>query len=147
MLKANGDAIHINGVNGSVLIANNALYANDGRAVYADGTTGQINMLGNAGKGSLVGVSAGFNAAGNMRSDFALANYSGSPSMDLVPSDGVLVATADSTRLANHDFNLGLRSPQADVGAYRANATGNPGWPLQPGFKALDRIFSDNFDP
>ncbi|MEO7934874.1 MAG: right-handed parallel beta-helix repeat-containing protein [Dokdonella sp.] len=147
VLKVNGDAIHINGVSGSVLIANNALYANNGRAVYADGTTSQVTMLGNAGKGSLSGVIGGFNASGNITTDFASANYSGIPPMDLVPIQGLLVGTAISANLASDDFNLRLRSPQADAGAYRADAAGNIGWPLQAGFKSLDRIFADNFDP
>ncbi len=147
VLKASGDAIHINGVSGSVLIANNALYANNGRAVYADGMTSQVSMLGNVGKGSLSGVIGGFNASGNITTDFTSANYSGTPPMDLVPSAGLLVGSAASPQLASDDFNLRLRSPQADVGAYRANAVGNTGWLLQAGFKSLDSIFTDNFDP
>ncbi len=147
VLKANGDAIHINDVSGSVLIANNALYADNGRAVYADGMTSQVAMLGNVGKGSLSGVNGGFNATGNIMTDFASANYSGTPPMDLVPIQGPLVGTANTANLASDDFNLRLRSPQADVGAYRTDAAGNTGWPLQAGFKSLDSIFTDNFDP
>ena len=146
VLKASGDAIHVNDVSGNVLIANNALYAQSGRAVYADGTTSLVTMLANAGQGTLAGVSAGFNNAGNLAMDFASANYSGVPPMDLVPANGLLVGTANAANLAELDFNAALRLPQADIGAYRSNPVGNSGWPLQAGFKTADLIFADGFE-
>lgn len=147
VLKASGDAIHFNGVNGSVLIANNALYAQNGHAVYAAGTTALVTMLANAGKGSLTGVSGGFDSSGNITTDFALANYSGIPPMDLVPPGGRLAGTAAIAQLAIDDFNGRTRQPQADIGAYRSNPAGNDGWPLQAGFKNTDSIFADGFEP
>ena len=146
VLKASGDALHINGVSGSVLIANNALYAQNGRAVYADGTTGLVTMLANAGKGTLAGVGSGFDGSGNIAADFTSANYTGAPPMDLVPANGLLVGTANSATLAELDFNAVLRLPQTDVGAYRAHAVGNRGWPLQAGFKLAELIFADGFE-
>jgi hypothetical protein len=147
VLKASGDAIHINDITGSVLIANNALYAQSGRAVYADGTTSLVTLLANIGTGSLSGVSSGFNAGGNIAADFASANYSGAPPMDLVPATGALVGSANAVNLALDDFNATPRTPQRDVGAYRSNAAGNPGWVLQAGFKEPPILFADGFDP
>ncbi len=147
VLKASGDALHINGVSSSVMIANNALYAGNGRAVYADGTTTQITMLANIGSGSLSGVSGGFDASGNIATDFAAASYAGAPPMDLVPLGGRLAGSANPANLASDDFNLRLRTPQSDVGAYRADAAGNMAWPLQASFKVVDMLFKDGFDP
>ncbi len=147
VLKASGDAIHINGVSGSVLIANNALYVANGRAVYADGTTSLVTMLANVGTGTLAGVSGGFDGSGNIATDFVSANHSGAPPMDLVPPGGRLAGTAAITHLPADDFNGRLRQPQADIGAYRANPLGNTSWPLQGGFKDLDSIFVDGFEP
>ncbi len=146
VLKASGDALHINDVSASVLLANNALYAPNGRAVYVDGATGQVTMLANVGAGTLSGVSGGFNANGNIAVDFASANYSGRPPLDLVPVAGLLVASADATNLAVDDFNGVLRGSRRDVGAYRSNPLGNTGWPLQEGFKVQPIIFADGFD-
>lgn len=146
VLKAGGDALHINDVSGSVLVANNALYAQSGRAVYADGATGQVTMLANIGSGSLSGVSGGFNAGGNIAADFAAANYSGRPPMDLVPVSGLLVDGADMANLADDDFNGVWRLPRRDVGAYRRDPLGNSGWQLQEGFKTQPLIFVDGFD-
>ncbi len=146
VLKATGDALHINDVSGSVLVANNALYAQSGRAVYADGATGQVTMLANIGSGTLSGVSGGFNASGNIATDFASANYSGRPPMDLVPRGGLLVGGADPASLPGDDFNGVSRAPWRDTGAYRGDPAGNAGWPLQEGFKTLPLIFADGFD-
>ncbi|MGB0133462.1 right-handed parallel beta-helix repeat-containing protein [Dokdonella sp.] len=146
VLKASGDALHINDITGSVLIANNALYAQSGRAVYADGTTSLVTMSANVGTGSLDGVGSGFNASGNITTDFASANYTGAPPMDLVPTAGLLVATANAATLAQDDFNAVPRTPQFDVGAYRSAVAGNSGWPLQAGFKEQPILFADGFD-
>ena len=146
VLKASGDAIHINDVAGDVLIANNALYAPNGRAIYVDGASNLAISLANVGTGSLTGVSGGFENTGNIATDFSLANYSGTPPMDLVPMSERLVGSANTDNLAADDFNLRLRIPQADVGAYRADPAGNPGWLLQAGFKSIDSIFEDGFE-
>ena len=146
VLKASGDAIHINDITGSVLIANNGLYAANGRAVYADGTTALVTMSANVGTGSLSGASGGFDGSGHIGTDFAQANYTGAPPMDLVPAGGRLAGHANGTTLPVDDFNVRQRHPQVDVGAYRADPLGNTGWSLQAGFKDLDMIFADGFD-
>ena len=134
-------------LHGGELIANNALYAQSGRAVYADGTTSFVTLLANAGTGTLVGVSAGFDGSGNIAVDFASAGYAGAPPMDLVPPGGRLAGNAALAHLPVLDFNGQLRQPQADIGAYRSNPLGNGGWPLQGGFKDTDLIFADGFEP
>lgn len=146
VLKAHGDAIHLNNVGGSVLIANNALYAPNGRAVSAAGATNLVTMLANVGKGTLTGVSGGFDGSGNLATDFVSANYSGAPPMDLVPPGGRLAGNAVIAHLPADDFNGRLRLKQADIGAYRSNPVGNTVWPLQRGFKDIDTIFADSFE-
>jgi parallel beta helix pectate lyase-like protein len=147
VLKASGDAVHVSDVAASVLIANNALYAPNGSAVFANGTTGLVTMIANVGTGALSGVSGGFDAGGDIATDFSDANYSGTPPQDLVPRAGRLVGSADAATIAGDDFNAVSRSPLVDVGAYRNDPAGNQGWPLQAGFKTLgDNIFADGFE-
>lgn len=146
VLKGGGDAVHINDITGSMLISNNALYAANGRAVYADGTTALVTMSANAGTGSLSGVSGGFDSTGDIGIDFASANYTGAPPMDLVPPGGRLAGHANGAHLPADDFNGRFRQPRIDIGAYRTDALGNTGWPLQAGFKDTDSIFADGFE-
>ena len=146
VLKASGDALHINDVAGAVLIANNALYAASGNAVFANGSTNLVTLVANVGMGSLSGVSGGFDANGDITTDFSHANFSGTPPQDLVPPSGRLVGSADAASIVADDFNGVARSPELDVGAYRNNPAGNQGWPLQAGFKEMDSIFANGFD-
>jgi MYXO-CTERM domain-containing protein len=52
-------------------------------------------------------------------------------------SGSALVGVADVAHLVVDDFNATARDGQADVGAYKFDADGNPGWTLGPGFKDL----------
>ena len=147
VLKASGDALHISDVAGAVLVANNALYAASGNAVFAGGSSNLVTMIANVGTGSLSGVSGGFDASGDVTTDFSAASYSGAPPQDLVPRAGRLVGTGDAATLAIDDFNAESRVPTFDVGAYRNDPAGNQGWPLQAGFKEFGNvIFADGFD-
>ncbi|HVT31291.1 MAG TPA: right-handed parallel beta-helix repeat-containing protein [Rhodanobacteraceae bacterium] len=147
ILKSSGDALHISDVAGDVLVANNALYAANGNAIFANGATDRVTLVANAGTGSLSGVSGGFDANGDIAADFGDADYSGAPPQDLVPRAGRLVGSADAATLATDDFNATPRFPALDVGAYRNDPVGNPGWPLQAGFKRLDdALFANGFD-
>jgi hypothetical protein len=146
-LMANGNGIKLNSVSGSVVIANNAIYAPNGYAISASGTLTGITSIANAGQGSLNGVSTGFAASGNLMADFLGANLGGTPPQNLMPRGAVLVGTASTTYLPSDDFYSRPRNAQADIGAYRADAGGNPGWPLQAGFKILDEIFVGDFEP
>ena len=147
VLKASGDALHISDVAGAVLVANNALYAAGGNAIFANGSTGSVTSIANIGMGSLAGIGGGFDASGDIAADFSDANFSGAPPQDLVPRTGRLVGAGDAATLAVDDFNGQARKPLLDVGAYRSNPNGNQGWQLQAGFKVLfDEIFADGFD-
>ena len=146
ILKANGDAIHINGIVGAVVVANNALYAPTGNAIYVDGATGFVAASANVGVGALSGIAGGFDASGDIATDFASANYGGAPPQDLVPRAGHLVGAADAATIAIDDFNAMPRGATLDVGAYRNDPDGNPGWPLQAGFKSIDSIFANGFE-
>jgi hypothetical protein len=147
VLKAAGDALHLSDVAGDVLVANNAFYAANGNAIFANGATDRITLVANVGTGSLSGVSGGFDASGDIATDFGDASYSGAPPQDLVPHAGRLVGTADAATLAIDDFNDVTRWPALDVGAYRNDPAGNQGWPLQAGFKEFGAvIFANGFD-
>ena len=51
VLNAGGDAVSLRGISGSVVIANNALYAQDGWAFFVNGGTSGLVFAGNAGMG------------------------------------------------------------------------------------------------
>ncbi|MBS0556239.1 MAG: right-handed parallel beta-helix repeat-containing protein [Proteobacteria bacterium] len=138
--------IRLNGVSGTVIVANNAIYAPNGNAIYANGALGGVTVVANAGAGSLSGVASGFDNSGNIASDFFSANLSGVPPQNLVPKGNVLVGTANASYLPSDDFSTNARTT-ADIGAYRAVASGNPGWPIQAGFKVDDQIFANGFEP
>jgi len=144
-LMPSGNGIKLNGVSGSVVVANNAIYAPNGDAIAANGTLTQLTLSANAGVGSLNGVAAGFNAGGNLATDFFGATLTGAPPQNLLPKGALLVGTANAALLPGEDFYANARGSQRDIGAYRANAIGNPGWPLQAGFKILDEIFVGDF--
>jgi Right handed beta helix region len=146
VLKASGDALHVSDVAGPVLVADNALYAPNGNAIFASGSGDLVTLVANVGVGGENGVSGGFDASGDIAADFGGASFSGAPPQDLVPRAGRLVGTADAGTIATDDFNLARRAPALDVGAYRNDPLGNPGWPLQAGFKSIDAIFSDGFE-
>ena len=137
ILKAGGDAIRSDGIVGSVLIANNAIYAQSGNAIRVAGELGAVSVTGNVGTGSLMGITAGFDPGGAIASDFVAATFSGAPPNDVFPAGGsLLVGAASAPKLASDDFNGTLRDGQLDAGAYKFDASGNPGWVIVPGFKA-----------
>jgi hypothetical protein len=144
-LMPNGNGIKLNAVSGSVTIANNAIYAPNGRAIDANGTLGGIVSMANAGQGVLNGVTSGFSASGNVANDFVSATLSGVPPQNPVPLGSFLIGKAAAASLPRDDFDGHPRGTQADIGAYRTNATGTPGWGLAPAFKVLDEIFFDGF--
>lgn len=148
VLSSNGPGIRVNGATGAVSIANNAIYAPASNAIQATTSgAGSVTAIANAGQGGMSGIGSGFAATGNLATDFFAASQSGAPPQNLVPKGSVLPATANLAALAADDFMASSRGGQADIGAYRANANGNPGWPLQAGFKILDEIFVGDFQP
>jgi MYXO-CTERM domain-containing protein len=129
-----GDGITSTGITGSVLIANNAVYSQNGNAIRVAGDLGGVTVAGNVGEGSLDGASSGL-AAGSLAADFIAASYGNAVPNDVFPKPGsALIGAGDSGHMVDDDFNGTLRNGVADVGAY-VFAASNPGWTLAAGFK------------
>lgn len=113
---------------GPIIIANNAVYGN--RSMVLPRNPG-ITLAGNAGSGSLDGwarASANeWNGGGSLRSDF-----SGGDDRFFPSSGGILEGGAAVRFLVPDDFNGTRRAASRDVGAYRHDPEGNPGWTIGP---------------
>lgn len=135
VLKATGDAISLRGTTGTVLIANNAVYAAAGRGIFVSGgNLAGLTVAGNVGTGGLSGT-AGTLTAGDLGADFVAASLSGAPPNDVFPkAAGALAGAGASAHVVSDDFNGTARGGVADVGAYKV-AGANPGWTLQDSFK------------
>lgn len=135
---ANGDGVNVRNVTGSVLIANNAVYAQGGTAIrLISGSTGLVSLAGNVGQGGLSGASTGYVNGNGIALDFVAAHFNGAPPIDLFPRAGsALIGAAVAAHAVAADFNGTSRSGSADAGAYRYSAAGNPGWRIVAGFKA-----------
>ena len=135
VLQASGDAISLRNISGSVVIANNALYAQAGRAFFVNGGTSGLVFEGNVGVGGVSDASL-MMLSGDLSMDFVDASFAGEPPMDLFPKPGsTLRASGSEPHVTPDDFNGTLREGVADVGAYAFSADGNPGWMLEAGFK------------
>ena len=135
VIAPNHDALRIQGVSGSVTVANNALYAMSGRAFFVGGGSAMVTSAGNIGVGAQEGISGGF-ATGDISADFVAADFSGGLPSDVFPAaGGALVAAGDLPNVIAADFNGTDRMGIADVGAYAYRAAGNPGWTLAEDFK------------
>jgi hypothetical protein len=133
----NNDAgIIVRNVVGSVVVANNAVYAQSGSAIrLVSGNLSLVTVAGNVGQGGLEGKSGGFVAGNGIAADFVAATF-GVPPIDVFPKAGsALIGAASSTHTTPLDFNGTSRSGSSDAGAYRFNSTGNPGWKIVAGFK------------
>ena len=136
LVPGGGAGIRTDGIVGPVVIANNAFYGNGGNAMQATGDLGQLTVVGNVGIGPLQGISSGFDGSGSLVADFVSASFSGTVPNDVFPATGgKLVGTGDVAHVADDDFNGTPRGAVADVGAYRYDPNGNPGWVLEPDFK------------
>jgi hypothetical protein len=135
-----GRGISVRNVSGSVVIANNAVYANSGPAIaLISGSLGLVALAGNVGTGGLSGATGGLAAGNGLAADFANAHYN-APPIDVFPKSGsALIGAAAGAHVAEEDFNGNPRSGVADAGAYRYEPGGNPGWTLAPGFKTTSR--------
>jgi hypothetical protein len=131
-----GASIDVRNVVGSVVIANNAVYSNNGAAInLISGNLGLVTVVGNVGVGGLSGAASGF-LPGNLTSDFQSAHYNGAPPIDLFPkAGGALPGAGSASQVATTDFNGTPRNGVADAGAYKFAPGGNPGWTLAAGFK------------
>ncbi len=147
VLAPTNSAIRTNNMAGPVVVANNALFAQSGYAIRASGDTSQLTTLGNAGSGSLSGVSGGFDDSGQIALDLVSASYSGTLPQEVFPAVGsLLIGTASVAWAATDDFNGLPRTGPADIGAYRWQSGGNPGWTLAEDFKQLATVFLDDFE-
>lgn len=134
---SNGDGVNVRNVTGSVLIANNAVYAQGGTAIrLISGSTGLVTLAGNVGQGGLSGGSGGYVNGNGIAADFVAAHFNGAPPIDVFPKPGsALIGAAAPAHVPAVDFNGTSRTGSADAGAYRFNAAGNPGWRIAAGFK------------
>lgn len=131
-----GVAVRVSGLAGTLLIANNAIYSEGGTALQVGGDTSGLTVTGNVGSGATTGFSGGFDAGGDLATDFVSASYAGGPPIDVFPAAGsALIAAGDAGHVAADDFNGTDRGGVADVGAYKYDAAGNPGWTIQEGLK------------
>lgn len=147
VLAPANSAVRASSIAGSVVIANNALFAQTGDAIRVSGDTSKLTVVANVGSGSLVGVGTGFDASGDIDLDLSAASYSGDLPQDAFPATvSQLVGSASPLYLATDDFNGRQRGGAADVGAYLWQADGNPGWTLAAEFKALLLIFLEGFE-
>ncbi|HZO14708.1 MAG TPA: hypothetical protein VFB62_15650, partial [Polyangiaceae bacterium] len=132
VLHPMNDAISINDITGTVVIANNAVYAQQGNAISVNSTSmAGLTVVGN------VGAGAGPNLVqGSIANDFIAAHYMGAPPIDVFPKMGsALIGAADPAYPVDDDFNGTPRAGTTDAGAYVYDANGNPGWTLADGFK------------
>jgi MYXO-CTERM domain-containing protein len=137
VLHPNNDAISLRGAIGSVVIANNAIYAQQASAIFVGGgDTSMVTIAGNVGMGGISGFDATL-GAGDLATDFVGGSFAGAPPADLFPAaGGALVGAGDPAYAVTDDFNCLARPGEApDVGAYGFDAEGNPGWTIAAGFK------------
>jgi hypothetical protein len=137
-----GAGMYVRNVIGSVVIANNAVYSNSGPAIsLISGNLSLVTLAGNKGVGGLSGGSSGYTAAAGLAADFVSAHLNGAPPIDVFPKAGSsLIGAGAAQYVTGTDFNGNARNGAADVGAYRYQAGGNPGWTLAAGFKGTGSI-------
>jgi hypothetical protein len=133
-----GARIFVRNVVGSVVIANNAIYSSSGAAInLVSGTLSLVTVAGNVGAGGISGGSVGYSAGAGLATDFVAAHFNGAPPIDVFPKTGSsLIGVGSTAHVPTADFNGTARNGVADVGAYRYQAGGNPGWALAAGFKS-----------
>ena len=133
-----GSGINVRNVSGPVLIANNAVYSQSGIAIrLISGNINQVTVAGNVGQGGISGSAAGYTEGNGIDNDFVSAHFAGIPPIDVFPSSSrALAGNGDTRYAAELDFNGMPRDGNGDVGAYRFDPSGNPGWELTEGHKA-----------
>lgn len=135
-----GSGVEVRNVSGSVLIANNAIYAQNQAIRLISGDLSQVQLFGNVGAGGLSGGSSGYSDGNGISIDMVAGNYNGAPPVDPFPAPGsALIDVGNAAYVTTIDFNGNPRSGSPDVGAYTFDEKGNPGWTITPGFKAMNR--------
>lgn len=129
-----GDAMALRGQTGTVVIANNALYSQSGRALFVRDASPPPSVEGNAAQGSVQGASVSI--TGSIRADFVMGSFGGAPPMVLYPAEGgALVGAGEMAERIMLDFDHRERAV-ADIGAYRFVAGETAGWALAPEIKS-----------
>lgn len=122
---------------GTVVLAANAAY--QGAAGTAiSGQAGKAVVEGNIFLGAS-SLSAGAKAGAGLGDFMAVAAADLPPALDFYPSaaSALLAADGDAAHCASADFNGAAREGPCQAGAYHRRQAANPGWKIQPGFKAL----------
>ena len=134
-----GDAIAVRDVSGRVLIANNAVYSQDGDAIgLVSGTLSLVTVRGNVGVGDVLGVTSGFETGQGLRADFVNAHFGGMPPIDPRPKPGsALIAAGSPVHVTIDDFNGTPRKGVSDAGAYGFGRPGTARWVIGPTFKVI----------
>lgn len=131
---SSSDALALRGAAGDVLIANNAAYSGGASALLLKGDLSAVVVRANVGVGAINGPDGGL-SAGDTDADFVDA-HAGAGVMNVFPAaGGALIAAGDTAHVLDFDFNGTPRQGVADIGAYRFDAAGNPGWTIAPEFK------------
>lgn len=134
-----GSGIQVRNVVGPILIANNAVYAQGSAIRLISGDLGQVTVAGNVGAGGVSGGSGGWTTGNGIAADLESAGYSGEPPIDAFPASGsALIGAGDTRYTVQNDFNRDDRAGSVDVGAYRYQSGGNPGWAVRAGFKPTE---------
>lgn len=128
-----------------MVIANNALYCENGDALFMSaGTDGNVDISANAVAGNVLNVSSGtFNGG------LAVGQFEDIANANLYPlTDSVLLGAGNVGQAPEQDFNCLPRSAlSTDVGAYQRSDPVNPGWTVTDRFKrCLGLIFTDRFE-
>jgi hypothetical protein len=135
---SSGNALDVRDVSGPLVIANNAIYALGTAIRLISGDLGQIELAGNVGAGGLSGASSGYSNGGPIDTDMVNGSYLGAPPMDPFPAVGsALVGAGSADHVVDEDFNGTPRSGVPDVGAYKFDDGGNPGWQIAETFKSM----------
>lgn len=134
-----GSGVEVRNVSGPVLIANNAVFAQNQAIRLISGDLSQVQLFGNVGAGGLSGGSSGYSDGNGISIDMVAGNYVGAPPIDPFPAPGsALIDAGKAAYITTIDFNGNPRSGSPDVGAYTFDGDGNPGWTITPGFKAMN---------
>lgn len=138
-IVTSGSGIQVRNVAGPILVANNAVYAQGSAIRLISGDLAQVTLAGNVGAGGVSGGSGGWTTGNGIAADLVAAGFSGEPPVDAFPASGsALIGAGDTRYTVQRDFNGDDRAGSADVGAYRYQSGGNPGWAVRAGFKPGD---------
>jgi parallel beta-helix repeat protein len=133
-----GSGLTVRGISGPVRIHNNAIYAQGVAIELISGDRSLVSLSGNVGSGGLTGASAGYVDGDGIGVDMIAAGFSGSPPINPFPAaGGALIASGDPQQVVPVDFNGTSRDGAADVGAYKFDPSGNPGWEISEAFKTV----------